>query len=130
MIRRALCLLLCLLLLPACAPVEGTRGEPYAGCLLAAANRREVIRAAAYLHPAIPARILCVRFAGAAGGHAALIYRLDPEGWCGYEDTFGSRPLGLPASAPLPAPMEAAQRLFGPGQPVAAAAYLVPPPAR
>ena len=110
-------LLLLLSLLPGCAPLE-----PVHGCTLAAANRREVLRAKAYLHPAIPARLLVIGYAGRSMGHAALVYRLDPEGWFVYDDTCGSRQLKLPATAAFPAPLDAARAAF-PGSDIAVARW-------
>ena len=116
--RLALLASLLLALLPGCAPLE-----PINGCVLATANRREVLRARAYLHPAIPARLLVIGYPGRAMGHAALVYRLDPEGWFAYDDTFGSRSLGLPSTTAFPAPLAAARAAF-PGHAIARAWYL------
>ena len=117
------CLLLSLLLLGGgCA--SPTPPEPVDGCVLAAANKREVLRAHAYADPALRARILGVAFAGRPVGHAALVYRLD-AGWWVYDDVFASRPLHLPAVT-FPDPILAARAAF-PGQPVATARYLDPP---
>ena len=74
---RLLAFLLFAALLPGCAPQE-----PINGCVLAAANQREVLRARAFVHPAIPARILGVHFAGQRQiGHALLIYWVDGGWW-------------------------------------------------
>ena len=105
--RRLLSLLLLLALLPGCAPME-----PIHGCTLAAANRREVLRARAYLHPAIPARILNVWRPGVSIGHSALVYRLDPEGWFAYDDSFGTRQLEIPATVGIPDPLAAGRAAF------------------
>ena len=61
--------------------------------MLAAANHREVVRAHGYLDAKIPARILIIHSAGQNMSHAALVYRLNPEGWMIYDDAFGSRAL-------------------------------------
>ena len=106
--------------------------EPYAGCLLAAANRRETLRAQAYLHRAIPARILLIRSADNTAGHAALVYRLDPEGWWIYDDNFGSRPLRINDAhgATIPPALTVARAAF-PAWPVGRAWYAdAPPPTR
>ena len=121
MTRACLCLLACLLL-PACADVE-----PINGCLLAAANYREALRARAYLAPSIPARLVFVRFAGARIGHALLLYRLTPEGWHAYDDSHGSRGLPLPNTAPFPDPLTAARLAF-PEAPVVSAEWYDQPP--
>lgn len=91
--------------------------EPFGGCVLAAANQREVLRAQGYLHHAIPARILLLRSPDGGLGHAALVYRLEPEGWYVYDDMFGSRSLGgLRASdrqgSAFPAALVAARAAF------------------
>ena len=111
------CLLLTLLLRGGCAAPE-----PIGGCVLAAANRREVLRAKGYAHPAIPARILGVQFGGRIG-HAALVFRLD-GGWWAYDDTFSSRALHLHESA-FPLPIFAARAAF-PRRSITRAVYLDP----
>ena len=73
----------------ACVPVRAS-AEPPNFCLPAAANEREALRR---LDPAIPARLLWMQPAHGGLGHAALVYRLRPEGWMVYDDTFGSRQL-------------------------------------
>ncbi len=117
---RLFCLLPLLLLLPGCATPE-----PIDGCLLAAANRREVIeRARPFLHPAIPARILLFRSADNRAGHAALVYRL-PEGFICYDDTSGSRPLRCPwPDARTFPPALTVARVAFPGWPVGQAWWL------
>ena len=110
--------LLATALLPACAPVE-----PVNGCALAAANRREVLRAHDYLNTAIPARILALHYQGVPIYHAALIYRI-PEGWCAYDDTWGTRRLYLPADASAFPPPLLAARAASPGQAVDDARWL------
>ena len=114
--------LLLLLLLPACSSME-----PVDGCLLAAANRREVLRAQAYLHPAIPARILLLRSADGRAGHAALVCRLDPEGWVVYDDNYGSRPLRVawPDARTFPPAWRVAREAF-PGWPIGQAWWMPP----
>lgn len=124
---RAWSILLCLLLtLSGVLPtLQCGEPEPYAGCLLAAANQREVLRARSYLHPAIPARILLIRSADGTAGHAALVYHLDPEGWVLYDDTFGSRPLHLRAGPPpvFPDALTVARAAF-PSWPIGRAWYM------
>ena len=117
--RASLCTgLLALTFLPACAPME-----PINGCTLAAANQREVLRAHAYLNTAIPARILALHYSGGPIYHAALIYRI-PEGWCAYDDTWGTRRLRLPTEASeFPPPLLAA-RAASPGRLVDDARWL------
>ena len=120
-------LLLSLFLLPLlllCGGCATGPDEPVNGCVLAAANRREILRAGGYLDPAIPARILGITFAGRPVGHAALVFRLQ-SGWWVYDDVFASRRLHLPAAASLPDPILAARAAF-PGCPVATAVYLDP----
>ena len=104
-------------LLAACTPLE-----PPNGCTLAAANRREVLRAHAYVDRAIRARILVVAYPGRTMGHAALVYRLEPEGWFLYDDRDGSRPLAVPRTAAFPAPMTVARLAF-PRAPIVAASW-------
>ena len=104
--------------LPACAPME-----PINGCALAAANQREVLRAHAYLNTAIPARILALHYPGGPIYHAALIYRI-PEGWCAYDDTWGTRRLYLPAEAGAFPPPLLAARAASPGRSVDDARWL------
>ena len=116
-LARLLSLLLLLALLPGCAPLE-----PINGCTLAAVNRREILRARAFVHPAIPARILVIGYPGRSMGHAALVYHLDPEGWFAYDDTYGSRSLAFHDAA-LPDPLSAARAAF-PGSLIARACYL------
>ena len=107
--------------LPGCAAME-----PIHGCTLAAVNEREVLRARTYLHPAIPARILVIGYPGRSLGHAVLIYRLDPEGWFAYSDTFGSRQLEIHVASEFPDPMIAAHAAF-PGSNIAVARWYEPP---
>lgn len=85
--------------------------EPINGCAIAAVNQREVLRAKAYLHPAIPARLLQLRYPRGPLGHMALIYRID-EGWCAYDDKYGSRRLSLPRTTTYPRPIDAARAAF------------------
>ena len=92
-----------LALLPACAQME-----PINGCTLAAANRREILRAQHYLQPTIPAKILAVHYVGTPVGHAVLIYRID-EGWCAYDDTYGTRQLPFPGSTMPTQPLQIAR---------------------
>ncbi|MBE7157348.1 MAG: hypothetical protein INR62_02725 [Rhodospirillales bacterium] len=104
---------------------HGEQMEPYAGCLLAAANKREIVRAQGYLHTKISARILIIHWAGQHMNHAALIYRLNPEGWMIYDDTFGSRSV-YPHMVPrveFPLAMYAARAAY-PTQTVDGAWYL------
>lgn len=110
--------ILCLLL-PACS---GT--EPINGCVLAAANRRELLRAKNYLHAAIPARIAGVYFLGLRGAHAVLVYRLD-DGWWAYDDVCASRPLHLGNGTAFPEPVAAATAAF-PGHPIFFARWIDP----
>ena len=117
-LARLLPLFVLLALLPGCAPLE-----PINGCVLAAAREREVLRASAYLPRAIPARILVIGSGDRSMGHAALVYRLDPEGWFVYDDTFGSRPLGMTTAGAFPDPLAAAAAAF-PARPIARAWYL------
>lgn len=120
MTRARLLWLSLLLLLPACDSLN----EPAGGCLLAAANKREVLLARGYLNPAIPARILGVRANGAAGGHAVLIYHLD-GGWFAWDDTFLGRALHVGNASTPPAPITAARAAF-PRWQIAAAVWLDP----
>ena len=122
-LARLLALFLLLALLPGCAPLE-----PVNGCTLAAANRREVLRARAYLHPAIPARLLVIGYPGRSMGHAALVYRLDPEGWFVFDDTCGSRRLTSTSTASFPDPLAAARQAF-PTSPIGRAWYMDDQPA-
>ena len=111
------------------APSRAAATEPYAGCLLAAANQREILRAQSYLHAAIPARMLLIRSADDRAGHAALVYHLHPEGWVIYDDTFGSRPLHLRDGPPpaFPDPLAVARAAF-PSWAIGRAAYMQPAP--
>ena len=116
---RLLSLLLLLACLPGCAPLE-----PVNGCVLAAANRREVLRARAFANPAIPGRILVIRFPSRSMGHAALVYRLDPEGWFVYDDTCGTRRVCInDAHAAFPPALAVAREAF-PAWTIRSAGYL------
>ena len=94
-------------MLPGCAPLE-----PINGCVIDAGSFRETLRARALAGRAIPARILLIRSADGAHGHAALVYHLDPEGWCVYDDTAGSRRLNPAQSGSFPDPLAAARQAF------------------
>ena len=116
---RLLSLFLLLACVPGCAPLE-----PVNGCTIAAANEREVLRARAYLHPAIPGRILVIGFPGRTMGHAALVYRLDPEGWFVYDDTCGTRRVCInDAHAAFPPALAVAREAF-PAWTIRSARYL------
>ena len=108
---RRLALFLLPLVLAACADPHGP-SEPFGGCLLAAVNQREVLRAKTYLHPAIPCRLLGVFPASGHNAHIALVYRLEPEGWFVYDDTFLSRPLAVPNTKTFPDATLAARQAF------------------
>ncbi len=88
--------------------------EPFAGCVLAAANQREVIRAQGYLSTNIPARILIIHSAAQKMNHAVLVYRLNPEGWMVYDDAFGSRRLRphMVLNVKFPMPLYAARAAY------------------
>ena len=98
------------LVISAALAFTGCSGEPENGCVLAAANRRAALQARAYLHPAIPARILKLHFTGSPINHAALVYRL-PEGWFAWDDTAGTRDLSFRGDQ-LPDPLAAAHEAF------------------
>ena len=123
MVQRTL---IFLSLLSACVLTgcASNHSEPIYGCTLAAANEREILRAQGYLSPALPARILAFFYADDPHmGHSALIYHLQ-EGWFVYDDTFGSRPLPLPKTSGLPAPLDAARAAFPiPPAPIVAAQW-------
>ncbi len=91
MTRALVFLALCLLsLLSACAV------EPVGDCVIVAADRREVLRAAHEIDPRIPARILGFKVATAQTppeGHAVLVFHLD-HSWFAY-DALGTRPLKI-----------------------------------
>ena len=98
---------LALLFLPACASID----EPVGGCVLAAANKRQALRARGYLRADIPSAILAIHFAGSPVNHAVLIYHLD-GGWFAYDDTSYSRALHIGNDARLPAPLVAGRAAF------------------
>jgi hypothetical protein len=120
-LRRLFSIFLLLLSLTACAPIEGTQGEPINGCLLAAANRREIYKAKAYLNPGIASRILRVGYRSGKG-HALLVYRLD-DCWWVYDDQWGSRRLSVSPSAQFPSALLVALQTQPPGM-VVTAQYL------
>ena len=90
--------------------------EPYGGWLLAGARERENLRNVEkgknYLPGTIPCRILAIFGKTGRTGHVALVYRLTPEGWMVYDDTFFSRRLHVLNRPEFPDPLEAALEAF------------------